>query len=372
MMKPITLILAAMVLAVVPGTGMAAPAGARINGNPNATHFRGTQDFSEIVDMPVWNLQNEKLGRLKSFTVDLQNGRLVEMVVSTGGWMGMGGKELAVAPRALKIDTGAQVLRLDVTKERFLAGPRFDASHTNAATARQQVAGVLRYYGLQPWFFMEGQPVVKNAEILELGHVRRVDQVMEMQIFKPEGGYVGKVGSVFTDLPKGQIVHVVAVARGMGYGDRSVIQARALRYNAAHSALVLENNPTQLEGEPGFKWMSPTSFRQETYVNREVEADNGLHSRQNAQEGRVGGADAMQQGANFRDVQKTNVIRQAIQADATLSANAKNVEVVTLNGQTTLRGHVNTSQGKQRIGQLAVKSGLAENVSNMLEVRALR
>ena len=77
----------------------------------------------------------------------------------------------------------------------------------------------------------------------------------------------------------------------------------------------------------------------------------------------------MAQGQNFRDEQKTSRILQAIQADPALSANAKNVEVVTLNAQTTLRGHVNTAEGKRKIGEIAAKAGRPENVSNLLEVR---
>ena len=135
---------------------------------------------------------------------------------------------------------------------------------------------------------------------------------------------------------------------------------------------MLDDNYKQLAGEPHFKWLNSNTFQQEAYVNREVQSDKGLHSKQNAQEGKVGSADAMEQGLNFRDREKTRIIMQAIQADPTLSANAKNVEVVTLNAQTTLRGHVNRIEGKQRIGEIAAKAGRPENVSNLLEVRPLR
>jgi osmotically-inducible protein OsmY len=107
-------------------------------------------------------------------------------------------------------------------------------------------------------------------------------------------------------------------------------------------------------------------------VNREVKADGGRHSRQNAQEGKVRSATAMQQGAGFRDRQNTDRINQAIRGDSRLSANAKNVEVVTLHGQTTLRGHVNTLNDRNEIGAIAAKLGRPENVSNQLEVRPQR
>lgn len=175
------------------------------------------------------------------------------------------------------------------------------------------------------------------------------------------------------DLPTGRILHVVVVTNAKE-SPRSVIQARALRFNSNKNGLVLDDSPVEIAGEPHFKWLNGnrTSFQQETYVNREVKADHGLHSRQNAQEGMVGEANSMKKGQNFRDQQKTARINRAIQADPSLSVNAKNVEVATLNGQTTLRGHVNSAEGKQKIGQIAIDSGLDENVSNLLEVRPLQ
>jgi osmotically-inducible protein OsmY len=45
------------------------------------------------------------------------------------------------------------------------------------------------------------------------------------------------------------------------------------------------------------------------------------------------------------------------------------VEVGTLDGRVTLRGHVNTDEGKRVIGEIAAKAVRPENVSNLLEVR---
>jgi len=68
-----------------------------------------------------------------------------------------------------------------------------------------------------------------------------------------------------------------------------------------------------------------------------------------------------------RDI--TSRIYAAIRADASLSQNAQNVEVGTLNRRITLRGHVNTEEGKRAIGNIAASIGAPEDVSNLLEVR---
>jgi len=333
--------------------------------------YRAEEQFTEFKGAEVRNLQDQKFGRVSDVTLDVQNGRLVEVVVSSGGgFLGIGARRTSVAPRALTLDAANRVLRLDVSKAKFDAAPRFRSSDMNGPSALESLEALNRYYGLKPWFFEEGQATKMNAEILRLGHVEKATHIIGMPVIDTKGGMIGRVSVVKMDLPKGQIPHLVVVTNDAD-SPQSVIQARALRFNPSNNALVLDNSAVELAGQPHFKWLhgNKTAFEQESYVNRKVEADNGLHSKQNAQEGIVKSATAMEQGQNFRDEQKTSRILQAIQADPTLSANAKNVEVVTLNAQTTLRGHVNSAEGKRRIGQIAAKAGRPENVSNLLEVR---
>lgn len=338
----------------------------------NVDVFRATEETTELIGQQLWNHQNVRLGKIKFITADLVNARLVEVVVTTsGGFLGFGGKTTSVPPRALTFDHATGVARLDMSKAKFDAAPKFNISDVASYSNRERIATVLRYYGLAPWFYLEGQIVRKNAEILQLGYVHKTSFLLGLQIKNNQGQYLGAVGSLMMDVPKGQIVHVIAHTAAMGGSDGTVIQARALSFNEAHSGLLLNNTVAEFAGEPQFQWQGGRneSFQQESYVNREVQADKGLHSRQSAQEGIVRNSIPMAQGQSFRDVQKTSRIKQAIQADPSLSAHAKNVEVVSVNGQITLRGHVNTVEGKRRIGEIAAQGGRAENVSNLLEIR---
>lgn len=236
-----------------------------------ADNFNPQQSFTELAGRQVWNYQNEMLGRIKFITADLENARLVEVVIASGGFFGLGGKLTSAPSRAFKLDETQQVMRLDVSKAQFEASPPFRTSSAAAYSDKNRVAAVMRHYGLQPWFYLEGQ-----------------------------------------------------------------------------------------------------SYREESFVNRKLKADHGPDSRQNAEASIDSKATAMQQGANFRDVQKTNLIKQRIQADPRLSASVKNVLVITLNAQTTLRGHVNSHEERRKIGEIAMKAGRPENVSNQLEVAPAR
>src|ERR1700730_10063516 len=56
-------------------------------------------------------------------------------------------------------------------------------------------------------------------------------------------------------------------------------------------------------------------------------------------------------------------------ADKGMSVNARNVKIITNNGQVTLRGPVKTAEEKRLIGEIANRIARSENVDNQLEVQ---
>ncbi|MCF7785478.1 MAG: PRC-barrel domain-containing protein [Prosthecobacter sp.] len=242
---------------------------------PRADKMNPQQSFTELAGIQVWNLQDELLGRIKFVTADLENAQLVEVVIASGGFFGLGGKLTSAPPRAFKLDESKQVMRLDVSKARFEAAPVFKTSNVAAYSQAARVAAVSRYYGQQPWFHSDAQGSLKNARIPHLGHVERTDHIMGMQIKNTNGQYLGRVGSLMMDLPTGQIVHVVDETAAMAGNGRYIIQARALRYNAKHSGLVLDKSYASLKKEPRLKWVgdSRQSFRKESTVNSKAQTN---------------------------------------------------------------------------------------------------
>jgi osmotically-inducible protein OsmY len=79
---------------------------------------------------------------------------------------------------------------------------------------------------------------------------------------------------------------------------------------------------------------------------------------------------AEDQGNSEADRTLTQRIRQAVVDDETLSTNAHNVKIITLNGVVTLRGPVASAQERNRIETMAVQIAGAGKVNNQLEVAA--
>ena len=66
----------------------------------------------------------------------------------------------------------------------------------------------------------------------------------------------------------------------------------------------------------------------------------------------------------------TQRIRQAVVADDSLSTNAHNIKIITINGVVTLRGPVNSTQEKATIDAKAQQIAGATKVDNQLEIVA--
>ncbi len=72
---------------------------------------------------------------------------------------------------------------------------------------------------------------------------------------------------------------------------------------------------------------------------------------------------------NSADLKTTQAIRQALMKDGELSTTAKNIKVITANGQVTLRGPVKTVQEKAKIDQLAKSAAGGAKIDNQLDVK---
>ena len=75
------------------------------------------------------------------------------------------------------------------------------------------------------------------------------------------------------------------------------------------------------------------------------------------------------QSNSSADLKVTQAIRQALMRDDTLSTTAKNIKVITENGQVTLRGPVKNAQEKTKVSQLAKSAAGGAHVVDQLDVK---
>ena len=75
------------------------------------------------------------------------------------------------------------------------------------------------------------------------------------------------------------------------------------------------------------------------------------------------------QSNSSADLKTTQAIRQALMKDGELSTTAKNIKIITNNGQVTLRGPVKNAQEKAKIDQLARSAAGGAKIDDQLDIK---
>ena len=100
--------------------------------------------------------------------------------------------------------------------------------------------------------------------------------------------------------------------------------------------------------------------------NKKAEPDNtATNERDRSGETKTSG----DQSNSSADLKITQAIRQALMKDGELSTTAKNIKIITDNGQVTLRGPVKNAQEKAKIDQLARSAAGGAKIDDQLDVK---
>jgi len=101
---------------------------------------------SRLSDMSVRNQSDESVGEIDDFVLD-QDGKIQQVIIQTGGVLGMGGKKVALAWDQVKIDASKRVAVVNMSQDQLKNMPEFKAperengSRDRAAPARSGAGG---------------------------------------------------------------------------------------------------------------------------------------------------------------------------------------------------------------------------------------
>jgi hyperosmotically inducible protein len=118
---------------------------------------------ADIVGLEVRNYQREKLGKVTDLLFDLPGGRLVAVVVSSGGVLGVGDRHIAVDPAAFHYDEAEKVLHLEATKEALQNAPQYDVARWEEL--RHQPDTIVGYRGDRVFTSEPSRESVKDTDV---------------------------------------------------------------------------------------------------------------------------------------------------------------------------------------------------------------
>jgi sporulation protein YlmC with PRC-barrel domain len=137
--------------------------------------LKDTAKARDIIGMTVKNYQHDKLGKVADLAVDVESGRIVQVIISSGGFLGMDETLTPVPPGALHHEAGQKALHLDASMEKFNAAPKCDTAKWDEDTQSNRVSEVYGYYGQQPYFVRDGYETTKADAALANSLPRNMD-----------------------------------------------------------------------------------------------------------------------------------------------------------------------------------------------------
>jgi len=241
-----------------------------------------------------------------------------------------------------------------------------------------------------------GEDSVRANETLRRDSLS-ASRLIGMPVTTAQNEKVGTVEDVFIDLDSGRVSGFILSSGGfLGMGDAlSIVQPRDLS-RGAEGELRLEMTRDKLAAAPRYERGDLGDRLQQRLSNatddvrrsrdrdsartsserasaeqtpdrpfRPVNADNTARNRRDRDPSLS--VDPLDQGNRRSDVETTARIRSGLVENDRLSTNAKNVKIVTRDGQVTLRGPVATEEEKRIIAEVAARSAPGR-VTNQIEV----
>jgi predicted regulator of Ras-like GTPase activity (Roadblock/LC7/MglB family) len=122
----------------------------------HATAYNDTgvlERASKIMGKTARNAQHQDLGKVETLVVDLSSGRVAEVIVATGGFLGIKDELSAVPPQAFRYDPDKGNLTLDTTRDAMKNAPHFKPGDwKNSVSDEVSLSAVYKAYNVPAYF----------------------------------------------------------------------------------------------------------------------------------------------------------------------------------------------------------------------------
>jgi sporulation protein YlmC with PRC-barrel domain len=115
-------------------------------------HLGEVQRASKLMGSTARNVQNEKVGKVENLVVDLRAGRVVEVILASGGFLGMDDELSAIPPQAFRTGPERGTIVLDTSKDALANNPHFKSAEWAEANNPENVEKVYHSYNVEPYF----------------------------------------------------------------------------------------------------------------------------------------------------------------------------------------------------------------------------
>jgi sporulation protein YlmC with PRC-barrel domain len=328
-----------------------------------AMAFNNLEKAGKIIGMVITDSRNQPVGKVNNLAVDLQEGRIAEVLVNTGGFLTAKQRIIAVPPESFMLTHSNEKLRLNADIDTFDNAPAFDISTWDLSTTSSSVADVYHRFHAQPYPHM--------------GRLEPAGKIMDLTARNAACQRMGKVEDLMVSLPSGRIPEVIIASTGffgIKKNELTAVPPQVFLYDPDYNALLLDTTKKALRHAPHFKpgdwrygvnnFLSPSAVDDAFPVLRSLNAEGT----DNAAPDTVIASRAGD-GDTEGDTAITIQIEHKILVTDGLSMDARHVQVITQKGRVTLRGVADSEKEKLQLGGIAASVVPADHVDNRIEVK---
>lgn len=275
-------------IGTVAGFGFAAALSAQQQPAPD--QHQQLQKLGELKGAQVKSLQGEELGQLEDLAVNLENGEAAFAIVSSGGFLGIGGDWHPVPAEALQVSGGGEEpeLQLNIDKEQWEQAPTIEREEI--AELDQQGEQIYEYYA-QDWQAHEQQ----HHQTEVGGSIQLASDLDGATVHGQNQEEIGRINDLLVDLQQAQLSFVLLQPQESE--DAYAVAPRSLEMESEQEFRL---NVTRREFEQ-VETASQQELRTRAQHQQEMQVSE---ARESSEIFRYQEAGQQQYGATRRDVQK--------------------------------------------------------------------
>ena len=114
--------------------------------------YRRVLSAATLAGDTVKNPAGEDLGKVDEIMIDIPSGRVAYLVLSFGGFLGIGNKLFAIPWGAVTVDEDQKCFILSANKEVLKNAPGFDKDNWPDMADQTWGTQIHSYYGVQPYW----------------------------------------------------------------------------------------------------------------------------------------------------------------------------------------------------------------------------
>jgi sporulation protein YlmC with PRC-barrel domain len=170
---------------------------------------------SETIELTVVNREAEELGEIHDLVISPDGERVSHVVVSAGGFLGLGDKLLPVPIEAVdfaeQTDGEDWVATIDITKERLKNAPNMEANDWSDLTTQGQTDRLNAYYDVDQ----------EEEEVREIGKASEMIGMSIRNEASDDAENVGELNELVFEVDSGKIRYAAMSFGGwLGLGDK--------------------------------------------------------------------------------------------------------------------------------------------------------